>query len=83
MPAFSPLKRVNFDIRPLTSIGNTFSRQMITLGLLSIGSSSRVSIELSDRFELLETSIPTSKNDQSMPGVHTNDVLQTVFSFWH
>ena len=81
MPAFSPLKRVNFDIRPLTSIGNTFSWQMITLGLLSIGC--RVSIELSDRFELLETSIPTSKNDQSMPGVHTNDVLQTAFSFWH
>ena len=37
----------------------------------------RISIELSDRFELSDTIHFTSKNDQSMPGIHKNDVLRT------
>ena len=47
-------------------------------------SMTRVSIDSSERSESSNIIHATSKKkDQSMPGIHTNNVLPTASSFWH
>ena len=41
----------------------------------------KVIIQLSDRFELSDTIHAHIKKYQSMPGIYTNGVLPTAFSF--